>query len=75
MKFRMIGLGDSPFSDNLNRIDIRSSYDRYDFQILYSHITLNLSSVTMFSRPFLNVFCLFFLSSYFFQPPLFSCIL
>ena len=47
-----------PFSDNLNRIDISSSYDRYGLILeqiqmpLFSH--LNLSHVTMFS-PALSV--------------------
>ena len=66
-------LDDSPFSDNLNRIDIRFSYDdRYGLKFewntdpIFSHI--NLSFVTMFSPAFSVSSSCFFS---FFQPPSF----
>ena len=69
-------LDDSPFPGNLNRLDIRSSFDRYDLIFewntdpIFSH--LNLSSVTVFSPT-----CYVSSSSLraFFSPPLFLCIL
>ena len=61
-------LDDSPFSDNLNRIDIRSSYDRYSLiytWIKYRSYILTSQSV-LCHHVSSSFFCLFFLSSCFF---------
>ena len=62
-------LHDSPFSDNLNRINIRSSNDRYglilEYKIQIIYILTSSQSV-LCHRVFSGLFCLFFLSSCFF---------